>query len=208
MPPVKIGNIHSAILAFRYFLLARKNIMDSDVYEVPCQIGFGISVRFDYSETSISYVLEHEKYSHIKLKLPIYFAENVAEELLQWKERMDKKSVMDSIRDFYERKWYICNCGQPSCFFGKDDRCQRCFLLWYKRKDDRCCICLDNSGVWTKLPCDHILHTTCLTKLHENREYECPLCRTSYLCRVKELVHGWPYFETADDCAGFSKTFK
>ncbi len=76
-------------------------------------------------------------------------------------------------------------CQLPHCdtlvFSKAFDVCQNDFLYSYTRKE-RCSICLENHGSWTRLPCKHFIHTSCYEKLLETNEdhltIPCPLCRT------------------------------
>lgn len=80
------------------------------------------------------------------------------------------------------------------CLCKEEDLCRNDYLYNYHH-EDRCCVCLENDGSWTKLKCNHFIHTVCIEKLsdidtnykHDTLEITCPLCKqTTDFCDLEK----------------------
>ena len=86
---------------------------------------------------------------------------------------------LESLVKVYTLCKYCCN-----NLVGYEGKCcNNCYCL-ESHRDEECCICLEKgSGVWTKLPCNHILHSLCYkkSKNYGRPDGKCPLCRVEVL---------------------------
>jgi hypothetical protein len=73
--------------------------------------------------------------------------------------------------DSLVKTYSVCKCNKHMA--EKDGWCRECFPF-VMEQPDVCCCCLENEGVWGKLPCNHILHSYCFYKI---ANWKCPLCR-------------------------------
>lgn len=80
-----------------------------------------------------------------------------------------------------EETYNLCNCYRE---IKLNNQCNDCYIFHYEN-EDRCSVCLDNGGQWSKLQCGHIFHSYCIDQVEK-----CPLCR-----RFKkiEMTH-YPFF--------------
>jgi len=163
-----------------------------------------ISVRYhlcldnDDSEIVVEYVVNLFGRSELELSqsIPIYHQGcNVIQ---------NKAKVRSLIEKFCSQTYYVCRCGElakprlgvlipnppPHCI---EHRCETCYLYWFKRTDDRCAVCLEDSGVWVKLSCGHILHEHCWEEIEG---FSCPVCRT--LTDSRKNIYHYPFISSAD----------
>jgi hypothetical protein len=84
---------------------------------------------------------------------------------------VDLFKIIDNLTEF--KQCTSCNHYKAK----KDGFCDDCYP-WITTQEEDCCICLDNSPkVWIKLPCNHIMHKFCYSKVEGQK---CPLCRVHH----------------------------
>jgi Zinc finger, C3HC4 type (RING finger) len=199
MSTVQIGNKHTRILAIRHLILERKNILKlakEDPFMSSFKIlylGFDMRAVFNLDDDgSITFVLFHELHNSIRLSILLYEYDDCEYDIVN-----DNNKAAFAITNFFETGYVrLCSCGELS-IDDTESRCKSCFKLWFINDKDICSICMEREGVWSKLPCDHILHKICADKIVTFGGGRCPLCRASF--NPEDVVHGFPFFEKVQD---------
>lgn len=193
MPIVQIANDFTHVLAIRHFALEQSSALEiftDQLTSNACMIklGFDMVAIFTYSDNNIiTFDIFHSKYPVIKLSIRLYEYDG-DDDVLEC--LISKGDVYAKIKDFFRIKTVsLCDCGSMA---HEPDRCIDCIKLWFHLPDDRCPICLNSEGVWSKLSCGHILHKNCLDMMTNSGIHTCAICRRQL---DDETIHGYPFFE-------------
>lgn len=118
----------------------------------------------------------------------IYIKFMIGNEVVLYKDLYNYQTNTWQEEEFYTafeilKKKKFRKCKLPFCeqftFNENEEYCKTDYIFDFTRKDN-CCICLEDGGSWTKLSCNHFLHTCCYLHLRDSSLYEvCPLCKQS-----------------------------
>ncbi len=91
------------------------------------------------------------------------------------------------------RKCKIEYCDEL-CFCKEEHYCKQDYIYYYIH-EDKCCVCLENGGSWTKLECNHFIHTACVKKLESyiTQTITCPLCK--HMSTTKSLQKNYLFLQ-------------